>query len=173
MAPAASQPTRLRGLRTTLFVARCVGAAVASQALAEALGLPFPLWATLSALVVSQERLAETRASLTGRLLGTLVGVGLALTVHLLTYQTQLGAHVRAALAIGAGALVARRWPRARSCMWTAAIVLYAPDEDANFGHLAAWRGVEVTLGGVVGALAHTAAEGILVTAGRRLPART
>lgn len=164
-------PRPLRSLRTVLFVARCAGAAVLSQALAEALGLPFPLWAALSALVVSQERLAETRASLSARVLGTVVGVAIAVTVHLATQQTELGVHGRAALAIGLGALVTRRHPRARSCMWTAAIVIYSPDEGTDLGHVAVWRGVEVVLGGLVGALAHMGAEGVLAAVDRRRPA--
>lgn len=164
-------PRPLRSLRTLLFVARCAGAAVLSQALAEALGLPFPLWAALSALVVSQERLAETRASLSARVLGTVVGVVIAVTVHLSSQQTELGVHGRAASAIGLGALVTRRHPRARSCMWTAAIVIYSPDEGTDLGHVAVWRGVEVVLGGLVGALAHMAAEGVLAAVDRRRPA--
>lgn len=176
--PAAARPVAHAappwlGLRTALFVARCAGAAVASQVLAEAMGLPFPLWAALSALVVSQERLAETRASLVARVLSTVVGVAVAVLVHFVAQTTDLGLHGRAALAIALAATVARRWPRARASMWTAAIVIYSPDEGTDIGHVALWRGVEVTLGSLVGATAHMAADGAwAAVARRRRPAR-
>lgn len=169
--PAAPAAPPWLGLRTALFVARCAGAAVASQVLAEAMGLPFPLWAALSALVVSQERLAETRASLVARVLSTVVGVCVAVLVHFVAQTTDLGLHGRAALAIALAATIARRWPRARASMWTAAIVTYSPDEGTDIGHVALWRGVEVTLGSLVGATAHMAADGAWAALARRRPA--
>src|SRR5215472_6538092 len=75
---------RLRSLRRWIdkrlrpavaFVARCAGAATCAYFVADRIGLPHPLWATISALMVPQEKLAETNNSLwaifSERLLGS------------------------------------------------------------------------------------------------------
>jgi hypothetical protein len=67
--------TMEKSLRAVAFVARCSGAATVAYELALSLGLPGAHWAAMSALIVSQERLQETRSSLMGRVLGTLLGI--------------------------------------------------------------------------------------------------
>ena len=43
-------------------------------------GLPHPVWATISELIVSQDKLADTHASLVRRRGGTLIGIGAGLS---------------------------------------------------------------------------------------------
>ena len=166
-APSAPEPAppRLEPLRYALFAARCAGAAALSQAVAQAMGLHYPVWAALSALVVSQERLAETRSSVSGRILGTVVGMVVAVLVHLAAVALALGEQVQVSVAVAIGALLARRFPRARTCMWTAAIVLIAPAEGDQMPipEVALFRGTEVTLGGLIGAAAHFCAEKVFL----------
>lgn len=58
-----------KALRTLAFIVRCSCAATVAYQLALSLQLPNALWAAMSALIVSQERLHETRSSLAGRIL--------------------------------------------------------------------------------------------------------
>ena len=63
-------------LRAIAFVLRCSGAATVAYELASSLGLHKALWAAMSALIVSQEQLHQTRSSLGGFISGTLLGIG-------------------------------------------------------------------------------------------------
>lgn len=154
--------------RCILFAARCAAAASLAQTLAVWLDLSFPVWATLSALVVSQERLAETRTSLIGRLLGTVVGMAVAVSVHEIAGLTQWGDHLELLVAVAASAIIARRWPMARACMWTAVIVLASPSSGASIPEVALIRGIEVALGGLCGASTHYMTDWLLSWTGRR-----
>ena len=49
------------------------------------------LWAAMSAVIVSQERLHETRSSLAGRILGTLLGIGVTVAVKVTAWPTVEG----------------------------------------------------------------------------------
>ena len=61
-------------LRAVAFVARCSGAATCAYLVADRIGLPHPLWGTISALMVPQEKLADTNNSLWGYIFGRLLG---------------------------------------------------------------------------------------------------
>lgn len=161
--------------RYLLFAVRCAAAASLAQTLAVGLGLSNPVWATLSALVVSQERLAETRKSLIGRLVGTLVGMGVAVVTHQIASLTLWQDHLQLLVAVAGSAVIARRWPIARACMWTAVIVLASPAESASIPQVALLRGIEVALGGLCGASAHYTTDWLLswtMRMGRTSPAR-
>ena len=108
-----------KGIRAVAFVARCSGAAMIAYELAGLLGLPESLWAAMSALIVSQERLYETRSSLTGYILGTLLGI--AVTVAVSEAGSRIGAVTSAqmAVAVAISALVVRWFPSLRVAMWT------------------------------------------------------
>ena len=56
-------PTASKVIWAIAFVARCSGAATVAYELALSLGLPESLWAAMSALIVSQEQLHETRST--------------------------------------------------------------------------------------------------------------
>ena len=64
-----------KGVRVLAFVARCADAASVAYQMATRLGLPEPVWAVISALIVSWERLQDTHSSFTGRILATLLGI--------------------------------------------------------------------------------------------------
>jgi hypothetical protein len=49
--------------RAVAFVVRCSGAATLAYLAATLVSLPHPVWATMSALVVSQEKLHDTQGS--------------------------------------------------------------------------------------------------------------
>lgn len=62
---------------------RCTGAAVLALVVADALHLDHPIWASVSALVVSQEKLGDTNRTLAWRVVATLIGVAVATAVAL------------------------------------------------------------------------------------------
>ena len=84
--------------RDLAFVLRCSGAATVSFLLAEAVALPHPVWAAMSAVIVSQEKLGDTRQVTVGRFFGTLLGVAIAVSVG--TLAGRLGASIVAEMAI-------------------------------------------------------------------------
>jgi uncharacterized membrane protein YccC len=60
------------------FVVRCALVASLAYVVAEHIGLPQPVWAPISALVVTQESVTATLSSIHGRFFGTLLGVSSA-----------------------------------------------------------------------------------------------
>ena len=68
-------------LAATAFVLRCAGAAVLALLIAGWLGLDHPVWATVSALVVSQDRLGDTQRTLGWRIVATAVGIAVAVVI--------------------------------------------------------------------------------------------
>lgn len=158
-------------VRRATFVLRCTGAATLAYLLAVALDLPHPVWAAMSGLIVSQERLAETRRAAAGRLVGTVVGIAIALLVGTLTAPLLDSLAARMALAVAVAAIVADRYPPLRVCMWTCPIIFLTADPGTPLLATGLHRGAEVFLGAVVGAVLHIAAE-LLVqsTEGRASP---
>src|SRR4030088_684490 len=57
------------------FVIRCATAASLAYELARLVGLQHPVWAPISALIVSQESVAATPDSIHGRLVGRFIGL--------------------------------------------------------------------------------------------------
>lgn len=152
--------THATALRHVAFVLRCAGAAALAYHLAADLGLGYPAWASISALIVSQERLTETKSAMIGRFAGTLTGIAIAILVGSALERARMDISVQMAAAVGLCAALARRFPVLRAAMWTAPIVFLSgtPLVDAGL-----WRGVEVILGGLVGAALHLAAEALLL----------
>ena len=142
-------------LRASFFVLRCSLAGTMGYLAATALGLPHPVWACMSALIVSQEKLTDTRASLTARVAGSLIGVAVAIAIHYVTSPLTLEPAVPLAAGIAICAIIARGRPGLRVCMWTCAIVLLTAGE-ADVPHTAFYRGSEVLMGAVIGGLLHT-----------------
>jgi uncharacterized membrane protein YccC len=145
--------------RHVAFVVRCSLAASLSYVMASAIGLEHPVWAAISGLIVSQESLEATRRATVWRLAGTLVGICVAVASGSL-----LGlASAQPALQIGVGvaicAILARRWPDLKVAIWTAPIVYLTVVPGESLAEAGFWRGVEVLVGGVVGALLHSLAE--------------
>jgi len=152
-------PVAGKSMRVIAYVARCSGSATAAYELALLLGLPEALWAAMSALIVSQERLHETRSSLTGRILGTLVGMAVTIAVNEVATRMAVPTAVQMGLAVAIAALVAREFPKLRVVMWTCPIILLTTQPAGSILVAAFRRGSEVILGALVGWAFHWAAE--------------
>ncbi|OLP54686.1 hypothetical protein BJF92_12720 [Rhizobium rhizosphaerae] len=156
---AARREARLRDL---LFVLRCSAAATVSILLAQAVGLPHPVWAAMSGVIVSQERLGDTQQATIGRFLGTLLGVAIAVLVGLVARWAEAGTTAEVAIAVALAAVAARRWPLLKVCMWTCPIVFLTATPGLPIWEVGLLRGAEVLLSGVVGILLHVAAEWVI-----------
>ncbi|MCD7097793.1 FUSC family protein [Stenotrophomonas sp. MMGLT7] len=159
---------REQAIRSVVFVARCAIAAALAYEAARAIGLAFPVWASISALIVSQERLHETRISLYDRIRGTLLGVAISLAVSLATTPFSLSLSMQLMLSVAICAAIARASHGLRVCMWTCPIVLLSGQmlgETVLEAGLS--RALEIVIGCLVGAAVHLLAE-FLVT--RLLP---
>jgi uncharacterized membrane protein YgaE (UPF0421/DUF939 family) len=137
------------------FVARCVVAASVAEVIAVHIGLPHPVWAPISALVVTQESVAATLSSALGRLVGTVLGVTVALIVNRLGTAAHISFVPQLALAVAICALCASGRPAIRVCMWTCPLVLVTATPGASAEVTALFRGSEVLLGASVGGLTH------------------
>jgi len=149
-------------IRALAFVARCSGAATIAYELASALALPKGVWAAMSAVIVSQERLHETQSSLAGRILGTLCGIAVTALVRELASPIAVSISVQMMVAVAITALVAREFPRAGVAMWTCPIILLTAQPAVPIFVVAFHRGSEVILGALVGWVVHWAAEVIV-----------
>jgi uncharacterized membrane protein YccC len=150
----ASKSTRL-----VAYVARCSGSAMAAYELSLRLGLPEAVWGAMSALAVSQEQLHDTRSSLTGRILGTLVGMAVTLAVSEMTSRVAAPTVLQMGLAVAIAAIFAREFPSMRVVMWTCPIILLTAQPHGSILTSAFRRGGEVILGAFVGWAFHWAAE--------------
>jgi uncharacterized membrane protein YccC len=148
--------------RDIAFVLRCSGAATLSYLAALAVGLPHPVWAAMSGVIVGQEQLGETRQATVGRLVGTLLGVAVAVLVGGLTAPLGTGVAIQIALAVALCAVAARRYPVIRVCMWTSPIVFLMADPATPLIVVGLYRGTEVLLGGTIGAMLHVIAEAVI-----------
>lgn len=146
-------------MRDLAFVLRCSGAATLSFLLAQAVALPHPVWAAMSGVIVGQEKLGDTRQATVGRFFVTLLGVAIAVSVG--TLAGWLGANRTAeiAIAVALAAIAARRRPALRVCMWTCPIVFLTVTPGTPLWEVGLFRGAEVLLGGLVGAVLHSLAE--------------
>lgn len=153
-------------LKAAAFVLRCAGAAVLALLIAGWLGLDHPVWATVSALVVSQDRLGDTRRTLGWRLVATAIGIGVAVAVGSLLDAA--GPGVMLGVTVALCAALARWRAELRLSMWTAAIVLLTVSPGQTIAHAGLARGVEVLIGGLVGAALHQLAEMVVGAAVRQ-----
>jgi uncharacterized membrane protein YccC len=144
------------------FVARCSGVATVAYEIALWLGLPEPIWAVISALIISQERLHETRSSLMGYVLGTLLGIAVSIAVSEAASYPGVPIAMQMAAAVAISALAVHKFPQLRAAMWTCPIILLTALPSASILMVALHRGGEVILGAVVGWIFHWAAEAIL-----------
>jgi uncharacterized membrane protein YccC len=150
---------RILVARHVAFVIRCSLAASLSYLIASAIGLEHPIWAAMSGIIVSQESLEATRRATIWRIAGTLVGICVAVAagslLDLLAAPTALQIGVGVALC----SILARRWPDLKVAMWTAPIVYLTIAPGISLTEAGLWRGLEVLVGGAVGALLHWLAE--------------
>jgi uncharacterized membrane protein YccC len=149
-------------IRAIAFVLRCSGAATAAYEPASVLGLPEALWATMSAVIVSQERLPETRSSLTGRILGTLLGIAVTVLVSEVASPAAAPTAAQMAVAVAICAIVAHLFPGLRVAMWTCPINLLTAEPTVSILVVAFRRGSEVILGALLGWAFHWATETVV-----------
>ncbi|MBS1208573.1 MAG: rane protein [Proteobacteria bacterium] len=137
------------------FVIRCAASASIACWLSDAIGLSHTVWASMSALIVSQEKLEATRAQVVGRIAGTLIGALIALAVHRAGIATGLSTLVQLTIAVSLCAIIARGRPTLRVCLWTCPLVLLTGSADQLPELTALSRSIEVLLGALVGGFLH------------------
>jgi uncharacterized membrane protein YccC len=148
-----------KSIRAIAFILRCSGAATVGYELASSLGLHEALWAAMSAVIVSQEHLHETRSTLVGRIFGTLLGIGVTVGVSEAASRIAASAAVQMAVAVGICALIVREFPTLRVAMWTCPLILLSAQPSTPIVVVALRRGSEVFLGAIVGWIFHWGAE--------------
>jgi uncharacterized membrane protein YccC len=153
-----------KSIRAIAFILRCSGAAAVGYELASSLGLHEALWAAMSAVIVSEEHLHETRSSLLGRIFGTLLGIGVTVGVSEVASRLAASTTVQMVVAVGICALIVREFPKLRVAMWTCPIILLTAQPSVPIVLVALRRGSEVLLGAIVGWIFHWGAE-VLVDA--------
>ena len=130
-------------------------AALVSLALAQFLHLPLPLWAVLTAVIVTQMSVGRSLKATFDYLVGTLGGAiyGGAIGV-LVPHSTEIALLAVLAVAVAPLALIAAINPRLSVAPITAIIVLLLP-EITHGSPLASAidRVIEVALGGVTGSV--------------------
>lgn len=142
------------------FVVRCSGSATLAYLLASALDVPHPAWAAMTAVVVVvQDNLAETRSAVLWRVVGTILGIVVAVAVVTASPLVGAGQAMEIAMAVAICAVIARRYPLVRVCMWTAPIVFLTIDPNVPPMMVGIYRGAEVILGGLVGVAVHAVME--------------
>jgi uncharacterized membrane protein YccC len=142
-----------------VFAPRCVAACLGAYAVALACGLAQPLWAAMSATMVSQPKLAQTRSTFLGRVAATAVGALVSLAAG--TLGARFGAPVAAQMgfAVALTALIAHVFPAMRPAIWTCPLVLLSGEASQALAEIALRRSVEVSLGALIGWLVHLGAD--------------
>lgn len=148
-------PTRHRvAVERVSYIVRCVVAACLAYEAALLAGLHDPVWAPISALVVSQETHTATIGAVAGRCAGTLVGALIALFVSLGGNAVHLPLIVQLALAVALSACLSIGRPHLRVATWTVAIVLFTATIGESTVTVATHRAIDVILGALSGGVA-------------------
>jgi uncharacterized membrane protein YccC len=151
------------------FVIRCSAAASFAYGLATLVGLQHPVWAPISALIVSQESVTATIASVHGRFVGTLIGAAVALLVNSVGRMIGLPLVLQIAIGVALCATAAMGRPTIRACLWTCPLILVTAASGPDPVLVAIIRGSEVVLGAVVGGVTHLVEERIGFATARAL----
>ena len=144
------------------FAARCSAASALAYALALAVGLTQPLWASMASVIVSQERIGDTRATLASQVVGTAIGATISVVVGTLGVRLGGSPAIDTPIAVALAALVAHWFPKVRVAMWTCPIVLLTAHDDQSFVDVGARRAAEVLFGACVGWALHRVANAAL-----------
>ncbi|MBY0429040.1 MAG: FUSC family protein [Alphaproteobacteria bacterium] len=159
MTNASPQTTRSPLIQVLVFSIRCFVVVWGSYALALAVGLPYPVWAPISAVIVSQEQFTETRTTLIRRVIGTICGVAITVIINMLATPFGIGVGMQAALSVGICAILAYGRPNYRTAMVTGPILLLTTPPTDPMILVGIYRGTEVIIGGLVGGFVHVLAE--------------
>ncbi len=143
----------LRHGEQIFYVIRCVIAASLAYEAARRAGLVGPVWAPVSALVVSQETAIATLGAVAGRCLGTLVGALVALLASWGGTAIGLPLLLQLALAVALSAGLSIGRPHIRVATWTVTIVLVTAGAGESTFMVGGARALEVILGAIIGGL--------------------
>ncbi len=151
-------------LPETVHVLRFPLAAVLAFLIASQLGLGYPSWAAVSAIIVLQEDLNGTRTAVHWRVLGTMTGVAVALLCG--TVVTPLAAQpvLQIGISVAVCAVIARAKPALRVAMWTVPIVFMSRAADVTLVEAGLSRGSEVVIGCVIATVVQWLVEAALNT---------
>lgn len=133
------------------YVIRCALAASLAYEAACFAGLDDPVWAPVSALVVSQETTAATLGAVAGRCRGTLLGALVALLVSWGGTAIGLPLLLQLALAVALSAALSIGRPHIRIATWTVTIVLVTAGAGENTSMVAGARAFGVIFGAIIG----------------------
>jgi uncharacterized membrane protein YccC len=151
------------------FVVRCALVASLAYVVAEHIGLPQPVWAPISALVVTQESVTATLSSMLGRFFGTLLGVSVALLVHRVGTGANISLVSQIALSVAICAACTGGYAKVSVCLWTCPLVLVTATSIGGAEMTALVRGSEVVLGAAIGGFVHIFEERALLPLARRV----
>jgi uncharacterized membrane protein YgaE (UPF0421/DUF939 family) len=152
-------------VRHLAFIIRCAVAATMSYLAAREIGLDFPAWAAISGLIVSQDRVHETRHAMRERFIGTIIGIVVAVVSSALLARTGFNVAAQMAVAVGICAAVARRYRKFRVCMWTCPTVFFTAVTTTPIFMVGLDRGLEVIIGGAIAGLLHIIFDNVALTA--------
>jgi uncharacterized membrane protein YccC len=144
-----------------LYALRCTLAACISYAIADRLWPQLPLWAPVSALVVSQHRWKQTEQFVSGLPLGTFVGAAIAVLAAMTGELLDMPLLGQIGLAVVVSAALAMDWTSARAAMWMSLIGVWLIDRvPGEIVTSAGWMmAEEVVLGSIIGGLLAVAFE--------------
>ena len=155
-------------LALALYTARCMGSAFLAYYLAQSVGLPFPIWASISAVVVSQEKFSETRITIIRRFIGTILGVCVSIAVNVGAQSWPISMPMQMTIAVGISAVLAYGHPAFRASLWTCPIVLLTALPNEPIFQVGFYRGSEVILGGLIAGALHYLANHLPALRGSR-----
>ena len=144
------------------FVVRCAASATLAWYAAVLLQSPHPVWASMSALIVSQENIRATRSSISGRVTGTILGALVALATNVAGNTWHLAVPLQLAVAVGICAVIAMGRPAIRVCLWTCPLVLLTTTSTESPFLTAVFRTAEVLIGVIIGGLLHLAEASLM-----------
>jgi uncharacterized membrane protein YccC len=138
-----------------LFALRCTLAACISYAIADRLWPQLPLWAPVSALVVSQHEWRQTEKFVSGLPLGTFVGAAIAVLGAMIGHGLGMPLLGQVGLAVAVSAALSMNWTSARAALWMSLIGVWLIDRVP--GQMVTSAGLmmaeEVVLGSIIGGL--------------------
>ncbi|WP_144107462.1 FUSC family protein [Paraburkholderia sp. BCC1886] len=159
-------------LTAVVFAIRCAAAAALSYQLSRFFQLDEPVWAAMSALIVSQARFGETQLLSKGRILGSLFGIAVSVAVHASALVVHVPVVIQMAIAVGICAVLTQKLATLRVAVWTCPVVLLASTSSSAVMAIALNRGAEIISGVLVGLAMHWLSDRIPYRRGSQVPRR-